>query len=204
MYINFKVLSKSNIDFQDILFLVAIKQKEPQEIQELYYNQDIVEEWLSCGFLKRLKKGELRIDAKGEKFLKDLSSSVDISPETEVIVDWITRVYKGKTGGIIKNKTETKRRCSWFINETGIDKNRLALLLRCFIQDTYDKDCGKTIEQAKTDNPRLVLSQMADNIFWSPPNNFSRIYKLDESPLYTYYEDNTGYINKIWNENGEE
>lgn len=201
MYINFHELQKSGLEHQDLFFLVAIKQKEEEHIQE-YYNGDVIEDWLEKGWIKKLKKGEIRIDTKGTKLLTKISTSSKVTEDTERIVQWLIKVYKSKDGGIVKNKTETARRCQWFSDETGLQKNKLALLLKCFIEDSYSSDSGVTIIEAKRQNPRLVLSQMVDNIFWSPPNHFSRIYKLDESPLYRYYEDNVEYVEQMFQKNG--
>lgn len=201
MYINFNKLHRSGITLEQLFWLCAVQQKEPEEITNLYYDEDSVEKFLEKGFLKRLKKGELRIDTKGTKFLKDISSSGVISIETEVIVDWLIKVYKSRNGAV-KNKKETQRRCQWFSDETGIVGNYLAVLLRCFVQDVYQSDTGQSIEEARADNPRLQLSVLTDNIFWNPPNNFARNYTLDNSPLWNYYDEYTEYITEQWKKAG--
>lgn len=200
MYLNFNTLYKSGLmeELGNLMFLIALKQKD-LEATDLYYNGDVVEEWLEKGWIKRLKKGELRIDSKGELLLKELSSSDGgVSESTTKIVEWLIKVYKSKPNGIVKNKKETLRRCQWWVDQTGIDENKLALLLKSFMADSYDPSLGTSIEEQRKVNPRLVISLMTDNIFWTPPNNFARHYTLDDSPLWRYYEDNIDWINQIW------
>lgn len=200
MYINFNKLHRSEITLEQLFLMCAVQQREPQEILDMYYDEEVVQEFLERGFFKRLKKGDLRIDTKGTKFLKEVSSSGVISIETEVIVDWLIKVYKSRNGAV-KNKKETQRRCQWFSDETGIKGNKLAILLKSFIQDVYQSDLGQTIEEARKDNPRLQLSILTDNIFWNPPNNFARNYTLDNSPLWNYYDEYTEYIKEQWKTN---
>ena len=68
------------------------------------------------------------------------------------------------------------------------------------MQDTYDPECGQSFYDAKKYNPRLILSNLAENLFWMPQSHFDRHYTLDKSPLFTYYEDNQEYIKQVWNQ----
>lgn len=198
MYINFNKLLGSGIDVSHLILLIAIKQKEKDDIVGLYYDEEVIDDWLSIGWIKRLKKGDLRIDTKGELFLKSLSGGGDISESTEKIIEWLIKIYKSKEEGIVKNKRETLRRCQWFSEQTGFFENKLAILLKSFVEDTYSHSSGMSKEEFKKVNPRMVLSNMIDCVFWKPPNNFARHYTLDDSPLWRYYEDNIDYINKLW------
>lgn len=209
MFINFgvlnKVLEKHAISETDIFKLVAIKNKDVGAIEERVTEEEL-ELFLEKGLIKYVKpknksqtKYELvRLEKVSEKFLVDISTNLFISEEVEKIFKYLETIYKGRSSGIVKNKTETKRRINWFINESGIGGNRLAILIKSFCADTYDPSLGRSIEDSKEDNPRLVLSFMLDNVFWTPKDNFARHYKLEESPLYTYLEDNYEYIDKIW------
>lgn len=70
--------------------------------------------------------------------------------------------------------------------------------------DTYTKESGLSIQEFKEQNPRMVLSNLVDNIFWTPKNNFARHYNLDDSPLWNYYQDNMEYIEEVWRKNNLE
>lgn len=199
MYLNFKVLDKftSLFSISDLLYLCAVKQQD-KEYQEEYYSLNPNQKLLEHNYIKTLKNGEVRLDKKGVELLKNISKSDEITEDTEKLCEWLVKVYKDREDGIVKNKQELKRRCNWFQDQTGIYKNKLALLLQSFIQDSYTKETGLTINEFKEQNPRMVLSNMVDNVFWKPKDNFARHYNLTDSPLYQYYEDNKEYIEKVW------
>src|SRR5690606_18639303 len=199
MYLNFKILHKflEQFSFHDLLYLCAVKQQDDESMKK-YLSEEQYSVLLEQGYIKTLKNGEARLDKKGTELLKNISKSDEITEDTEKLCEWLVKVYKGREDGIVKNKQELKRRCQWFQDQTGIYKNKLALLLQCFIQDSYTKETGLTINEFKAENPRMVLSNMVDNVFWKPKDNFARHYNLTDSPLYQYYEDNKEYIESVW------
>lgn len=199
MFINFKTLNKfqEQFSFHDLLYLCAVKQQDEESIKEIGEKISVIR-LLEHNYIKTLKNGELRLDKKGTEFLKNVSKSDEITEDTERLCEWLVQVYKGREDGIVKNKQELKRRCNWFQDQTGIYKNKLAVLLQCFIQDSYTKESNLTIQEFKEQNPRMVLSNLLDNVFWKPKDNFARHYNLTDSPLYQYYEDNKEYIESVW------
>lgn len=205
MYISFKVLNKflQDYHFEDFLYLCAVKQQDSENIQE-YYNTNKHNDLLEDGYIKTLKKGEVRLDKKGTELLNKISKSDEITSDTEQLANWLISVYKSREDGIVKNKTELKRRLNWFQDQTGLYRNHLALLLKCFMGDTYTKESGLSIQEFKEQNPRMVLSNLVDNIFWTPKNNFARHYNLDDSPLWNYYQDNQKYVEEVWRKNNLE
>lgn len=204
-YINFKILDKfiECFKWDDFLYLCAIKQQD-EENQKEYYNISSYTRLLEQGYIKTLKNGVLRLDKKGTELLKNISKSDEITEDTEKIVDWMVKIYKGREDGIVKNKQECKRRAQWFQDETGIYQNKLALLISSFMQDTYSKSYGLSIEEFKTQNPRMVLNNMLDNVFYKQDSMFDKHYTLNKSPLYQYFEDNRPHIEEIWSKNNLE
>lgn len=195
MFINFEKFEKYGYTEEMIFLLCAIKNKALDYVKEKFEtHRELFESKDLIKYVKKTKASQelfelVRIDKKGEKLLKDLSSSVSVSEDVEVLGNWVINYYKKRKGGIVTNKTETLRRLQWFSDETGLVKNSLAVLIKCFINDTYSPESGLTIEQAKEENPRLQLSNEAGNIFWKPRDRFARHYNLDDSPLYAYYTD---------------
>lgn len=193
MFINFEKFTTLNLTEQFIFTLCAVKNKATIYLEDNFEVHRLqMEDKGYIKYVKPTRKGQplyelVRIDKKGEKLLKDLSSATNISEDTKVLGEWLIKYYKDKKGGIVKNKTETLRRLQWFTDETGIVKNDLAVLLKNYLSDVYDPDCGLSITEAKEQNPRLQLSYEVANIFWRPRDNFDRHYKLDDSPLYNYY-----------------
>lgn len=204
-YINIKLFEKSNLLPSDLVFLAAIKNKEVEYLIK-YLTESDYNRFKTLSLVKHVKvkrKDEhlymsLRLEKKTEELLINLSFAGAVDEETEILVNWLINVYKSKSGGIIKNKTEIKRKCMWFKTITNITGNKLAVLLQCFIQDTYSEQDGLTVKEFMEQNPRGVLNNMLDNLFFSPTSVFDKHYTLDKSPLYRYFEDNQEYVEQIW------
>lgn len=203
MYINIKLFEKSGLQPEDIFFLTGIKQINREVIDKL--TGDIFNRLEALKLLTSIKgkRGDnpmynVRLSKKGSELLINLSFEGAVDEETEILVNWLINVYKSKSGGIIKNKTEIRRRCQWFKTITNITGNKLAVLLQSFIQDTYNEQDGLTVKEFMEQNPRGVLNNMLDNLFFSPTSVFDKHYTLDKSPLYNYFTDNQEYVENIW------
>ena len=205
MYLNISVFTKSNLQFSDLVFLAAINQTETDWLIE-NLNEDVYRRFSEFSLIKHIKQKSkkehlyvsLRLSDSGKSLLVNLSYEGAVDSETEVIADWLINIYKAKSGGIVKNKTEIKRRIQWFKTVTQIKGNKLAVLLQSFLQDTYNEQDGLTVKEFMEQNPRGVLSNMLDNVCFNPTSVFDRHKTLDKSPLWQYYEDNLEYINQVW------
>ena len=200
MFINFNIYKKYNLTPEYLIQLLAIKQKQTEEI-----DTDVLGRFEELGYVSytKGKKNQdirelVRLSDKASKLLNDLSFAGASDEETEKIAEWIIGVYKNKEGGIVKNKTELKRRIQWFKEITQIKGNFLAVLIQLAMLDTYNPECGQSFYEAKKENPRLILSNMAENLLWMPASHFDKNYSLDKSPLYTYFEDNEQYVKQVW------
>lgn len=207
MYLNFNTFHKHNLQTQDLFYLLAVKQIEKEQLKNIPI--DVIERFEALGILTTIKgaKSEpeslkIRLNDKGKDLAVKLSFEGSPDEETEIIANWLINTYKNKKGGIVKNKTEIRRRIMWFKTITDIRENKLAVLLQCFLSDCYNEDDGLSVKEFMEQNPRGVLSNMLDNVFFSPTSVFDKHKTLDKSPLYTYYEDNKEYINKIWESKG--
>lgn len=203
MYINLELFRSKKLLPEDLYYLVGIKLKDIKVLEEL--TTDAFTRFEEAGLLTFIKgkKGDnpilnIRLSKKGVKLTNDLSYEGAVDEETSVLNNWLINIYKNKSGGIIKNKTENQRRIQWFKTITGISGNKLATLLSCFIQDTFNDSSGLTVREFMEQNPRGVLSNMLDNVCFSPTSVFDRHKTLDKSPLWQYYTDNQEYIEKIW------
>ena len=211
MYLNISVFTKSNLQFSDLVFLAAINQTETDWLIE-NLNEDVYRRFSAFSLITHIKQKSkkehlytsLRISEVGAKFLADISYEGAVDSETEVIADWLINIYKAKSGGIVKNKTEIKRRIHWFKTATQIKGNKLAVLLQSFLQDTYNEQDGLTVKEFMEQNSRGVLSNMLDNVCFNPTSVFDKHKTLDKSPLWQYYEENIEYINKVWESKGLE
>ena len=211
MYLNISVFTKSNLQFSDLVFLAAINQTETDWLIE-NLNEGVYNRFNELSLIKHIKQKSkkehlytsLRLSEQGKSLLVNLSYEGAVDSETEVIADWLINIYKAKSGGIVKNKTEIKRRIQWFKTVTQIKGNKLAVLLQSFLQDTYNEQDGLTVKEFMEQNPRGVLSNMLDNVCFNPTSVFDKHKTLDKSPLWQYYEENIEYINKVWESKGLE
>jgi len=204
MYINLQKVKKQ-LKRGDLELLCAIKQLDTDYLIEEYWFEAF-ERFKSLDFItevKTKKKGEhpykaLRLTEKAKKLLISISYEGAVDDESENIGNWLIKVYLKKAGGIVKNKTELKRRIMWFKTVTGIKGNFLAVLIQCSLNDMYDSESEQSFYDFKKDNPRAILSNMAENLFWTAPNNYARNYTIADSPLYRYFEDNEEYVKEAW------
>ena len=203
MYINLKQLKKCGVDFNSIVILNIIKQNT-SGTQEAFLS-DLGVDWESIkDYVEFTKKGstnesKARLNKKGKELLiKLVTSSVD--EDTEKIGEWIKKTYKSRPSGIVRNYKELLRRCQWFSDVTNIKQNELATLIKSFMVNTYDPESGMTIEEAKKNNPFLVLSNIAENMFFSPESHFDKYYTLDKSPLWRFYDDNIDFFAKVFDD----
>ena len=209
MYINIEHYLKSGLLFSDLIFLAGIKQTNKEILETL--TDDIIIRFKELNLVTSIKgkKGEderlkIRLSEQGKEFMIKLSYEGSEDVETTTTKNWIISVYKNKEGGIVKNKTELGRRIQWFKTVTNIQGNFLAVLIQCAMQDTYNNSCGQTFYEYKKDNPRAMLSNLAENLFYAPESIYDRHKTLDKSPLYTYYEDNKDYVQQVWKTNLDE
>lgn len=200
MYIDLEYLSKKELSPNELVCLVAIKQGFKKLI-----NEDYLEKFSEQGFIKYVKGKKdsqlvdlVRLDKKGKDLLVRLSYAGVVDEETDRLSAWLMNVYKNKEGGFVKNKAEFKRRLHWFKTITKIEGNFLAILINLSLQDMYDVNCGVSYFDYKKDNPRTILSNLGENLFFRPDSHFDKHYTLDKSPLYTYYEDNIEHVEASW------
>lgn len=211
MYLNISVFTKSNLQFSDLVFLAAINQTETDWLIE-NLNEDVYRRFSKLSLITHIKQKSkkehlytsLRLSDSGKSLLVNLSYEGAVDSETDIIADWLINIYKSKSDGIVKNKTEIKRRIQWFKTATQIKGNKLAVLLQSFLQDTYNEQDGLTVKEFMEQNSRGVLSNMLDNVCFNPTSVFDRHKTLDKSPLWQYYEENIEYINKVWESKGLE
>lgn len=181
-YINTNFLNSSEISWQQVYWLLLIKQGEEVE------NMSAVSDLIDLKMVKLVKaknKSEsdlsrLRLDTEGKKFLEKLGES-EISEEHQRVADWMCQIYLD-LGKKVGNKTKLTRHIRDFSNITGISRNRLVHLC----------------QELTNDSEQMEFSHVLEFIFWKAPNAFATRFSLENSRLWKYYQDRQGYFDKEW------
>ena len=201
---NLDVFFKSKITAEEFILLSVIQQNsggnQKEKLEEINDDYKSLEKKGFVKFVKAKNKNQsvhelVRLDKKGNKLLVDLFT---YSPDedTEKIISWMEATYKSM-GKFMKNRKESFRRCVWFTKSSGIDKNKLAVLVQTFMQNVYNPEVhGDNFYEAKKENPHLILNNMIENAFWTPKDIFAKHYNLDDSPLYNFYLENEEHFLK--------
>lgn len=180
-YINFPLLKKSDISYEDYLMLVCIRQMRTEPLQE--YLNDIckgkenkLKEFESKGLVEFIKKDAkkglmfcVRTSKKANEFLDNLSIA-EVTEADIILWDWLVKKYKRESLEI-GNAKRGKRYVAQFRSESGISGNHLVLLCKTFINDSTQMEWSKRLEF----------------LFFKPPNAFATRFDIEESKLYKYY-----------------
>lgn len=184
MYINIDFLNKSDLCWNDVLYLILVKQKEENHLN----NKTVITNLLDLGYVKKIKRKNktetenslLRLDKKGKEFLDKLEESL-VLEEHKIVAEWLCKTYLD-LGKKIGNKAQLIRNIRDFSNATDISKNRLVHLCTTFVND----------------ESQMEYSFYLEYIFWKAPNAFATRFSLENSRLWGYYQDKREYFDREW------
>lgn len=183
-YINTTFLSSSGYTWQDVYYLLLIKQGQGEEISDF----SLISHLFGAKMVKLIKAkskadtelSRLRLDMEGKKFLEKLSKA-EISDEHRKVADWLCQAYLD-LGKKIGNKVKLTRHIRDFSNTTGIQRNCIVHLCNTFLQDSEQMEWSFCLEY----------------VFWKSPNAFATRFNLENSRLWAYYQDKKEYFDKEW------
>ena len=188
-YINFKVLADTRLQPQDVVILIAIKQKETEYLIETYWldTLDRLEARSLIEYIKTIKKGAhpftgLRLSSAGKKVL-DALGEAEVDEEDKVVFEWLKSHYK-KIGKEIGNGAKTQRHIRDFRIKSGIQKNNLIELCLAFLRDEDNMQYNNILEYA----------------FYKAATAFETRFQLEESRLYKYYLKREAHFKSIFKE----
>lgn len=180
MYINLKVLQHHNLDIDDYINLVLIRQQRHENVGsalEERLTPDIIQKYEDKDLVSyvRGKDGQseiakIRVSTTGRDVI-DAVDTAEVSPEDLTIRDWLVKIYSNEDK-IIGNKKRIAQGIAQFRASSGINKNSLAFLLKTFIQDEKNFEYNKKLE----------------NLFFDANSVFDRAFKLERCRLWEYYE----------------
>ena len=180
MYINFQLAKTKELTPTDVANLQLISQNKTESLWEIItetISLQTLDRYQKLGYISLVKaknKGDtiqnrVRLSPKGSELLEDLQVP-EVNSEDLMLYDWLEATYK-KEDKEIGNRKKTKLYIALFRSHSGIDRNKLALLCKTFMNDSSQFEWSKKLEF----------------LFFKPGNVFSVKFDLEQSKLYQYY-----------------
>lgn len=180
MYINFQLAKDKGLNPTDVANLQLISQNKTDNLWEIItetISLTTLDRYQTLGYITLIKaknksdtiQNRVRLSANGSDLLEDLQVP-EVNREDLLLYDWLESTYK-KEDKEIGNRKKTKLYIALFRTHSGIDRNKLALLCKTFMNDSSQFEWSKKLEF----------------LFFKPGNVFSVKFDLEQSKLYQYY-----------------
>lgn len=180
MYINFEIAKKRGLSPTDVVNLQLISQNKTENLFSII-NENIslstLDKYQQLGYITLVKaknksdsiQNRVRLSKSGHEILEDLQVP-EINDDDLQLYNWLEKTYQ-KEGKELGNRKKTKLYIALFRVNSGIDRNKLALLCKTFMNDSSQFEWSKKLEF----------------LFFKPGNVFSVKFDLEQSKLYQYY-----------------
>lgn len=180
MYINFEIAKKRGLSPTDVVNLQLISQNKTEKLEEIITDNiplSVLNWYQELEYVTLVKaknksdsiQNRIRLSSKGNDLLEDLQVP-QINDDDLQLYEWLERTYQ-KEGKELGNRKKTKLYIALFRVNSGIDRNKLALLCKTFMNDSSQFEWSKKLEF----------------LFFKPGNVFSVKFDLEQSKLYQYY-----------------
>lgn len=180
MYVNFEIAKKRGLSPTDVVNLQLISQNKTEKLEEIITDNiplSVLNWYQELEYVTLVKaknksdsiQNRIRLSSKGNDLLEDLQVP-QINDDDLQLYEWLERTYQ-KEGKELGNRKKTKLYIALFRVNSGIDRNKLALLCKAFMNDSSQFEWSKKLEF----------------LFFKPGNVFSVKFDLEQSKLYQYY-----------------
>jgi DNA-binding PadR family transcriptional regulator len=180
MYINFQLAKTKGLTPTDVANLQLIYQNKLESLWEIItetVSLQTLDRYQQLGYVTLVKaknksdsiQNRVRLSKKGNEVLEDLQVP-EVNSDDLQLYDWLESIYQ-KEDKEIGNRKKTKLYIALFRVQSGIDRNKLALLCKTFMNDSSQFEWSKRLEY----------------LFFKPGNVFSVKFDLEQSKLYQYY-----------------
>ena len=171
MYINFEVLKKHGLSPNDLITLLAIKQKEDEElICSLNPSSDEDGELVLVkeGFIEKMKKVGFKVTKKATTLLRDIEIA-EVTDSSKEGYASLIKLYesvgrKDKVG----NKKRGLRYFSTFLATTDFPSDKIYEAVNEYLNDNEHQ-----------------YTRKLDELVYKPSNVYATKFKLEDSKLYT-------------------
>lgn len=170
MYINFQILNKHGLSPNDLLTLIAIKQKESEElICSLNPSSDDEGQLtlVANGLIAPTKKIGFKITKEGTAFLRDLGVAEVTEDGKELYADLIRLYHSYEFGSKVGSKTKGLKYFSQFLAQTNFTDDQIKNAVDLYLGNVSD----------------LKYVRPLDKLVFKPDNVYSTKFKLEESKL---------------------
>lgn len=180
MYVNFEIAKKRGLSPTDVVNLQLISQNKTDKLEEIITDNiplSVLNWYQELEYVTLVKaknksdsiQNRIRLSSKGNDLLEDLQVP-QINDDDLQLYNWLEKTYQ-KEGKELGNRKKTKLYIALFRVNSGIDRNKLALLCKAFMNDSSQFEWSKRLEF----------------LFFKPGNVFSVKFDLEQSKLYQYY-----------------
>jgi hypothetical protein len=180
MYVNFEIAKKRGLSPTDVVNLQLISQNKTEKLEEIITDNiplSVLNWYQELEYVTLVKaknksdsiQNRIRLSSKGNDLLEDLQVP-QINDDDLQLYEWLEKTYQ-KEGKELGNRKKTKLYIALFRVNSGIDRNKLALLCKAFMNDSSQFEWSKRLEF----------------LFFKPGNVFSVKFDLEQSKLYQYY-----------------
>lgn len=180
MYINFQLAATKGLSPTDVANLQLISQNRTEKLVDIiteFLSLNVLEAYQDREYITLIKaknksdsiQNRIRLSSKGHDLLEDLQVP-EINDDDLMLYSWLESIYK-KEGKELGNRKKTKLYVALFRAHSGIDRNKLALLCKTFMNDADQFEWSKRLEY----------------LFFKPSNVYAVRFDLEQSRLYQYY-----------------
>jgi len=184
-YFNYNFATEKGITPQEISLLQLIAQQRIENNSEILrnnFNTDAISHFEQKGYITYIKAKKssdiydnVRLSDKGKELLNTLQIP-EITENDLLIYNWLKNIYS-ESEREIGNAKKTKLFIALFRVNSLIDKNKLALLCKTFIEDEQN----------------FLYSKRLEYLFFKPSNVYEK-FDIEQSKLYQYYLNRQSYF----------
>lgn len=174
MYINFEYIKSKDISHIELVCLQALDQNRIEDRQSII--DDIITDKIKDNYIQIQKNGKYKLNESGKEILNN-SQIVRYTDNDGVLADYLIKKYKEKDL-ILCSRPKLLKLITWFRGETKFTHKEIFYLIVEYFK-TEESDYNKRL----------------DYLLFKPENSYSKP-NLNDSRLYTFYDNNREYLDK--------
>ena len=132
MYINFEKFTESGMSPTELLWLIALKQRDDLIVQSI--PEEGMKLFEEKGFVEKLKNGSYKISKKGASYLEVIETP-EITDEISRVLGVLIDLYStyGKDIGV--SRKEAQKRLCWFMSNTNFRSSVVISAVEEYLQN---------------------------------------------------------------------